>query len=100
MTADKFFLFLSDYHLFNAMKALRKMDLFNIDTLGDGSEATLVKVQNVLLYSGYNWWADGVADIMQFAWHVRNIHRCHMPRDPMILLQFWGVGRKILMLLL
>jgi len=82
------------------MMALRKMDLFDIDSLGDGTEETLIKVQNVLLYSGYNWWTDGAADIMQFAWGVRHLHRGKMPHDPRMLLQFRGVGRKILMLLL
>ena len=82
------------------MMALRKMDLFSVDTLSDGLESTLIKVQNILLYSGYNWWTDGAADIMQFAWHVRHVCHGRMPQDPRILLQFRGVGRKILMLLL
>jgi endonuclease III len=82
------------------MMALRKMDLFSLDTLADGKEETLIKVQNVLLYSGYNWWPDGAADIMQFAWHVKNGWYGRMPGDPKVLLQFRGVGRKILMLLL
>ena len=37
---------LSDYHLFNGVMALRKMDLFTIEALSDGKESTLIKVQD------------------------------------------------------
>ena len=91
---------LSDYHLFNGVMALRKMDLFTIEALSDGKESTLIKVQDVLRHAGYNWWSDGAAEIMQIAWNIVNRHYGKMPPEPEAWLQFRGVSRKILMLIL
>jgi len=80
--------------------ALRKMDLFTIEALSDGKESTLIKVQDVLRYAGYNWWSDGAAEIMQIAWNIKNRYDYKMPHEPEAWLQFRGVSRKILMLIL
>ena len=80
--------------------ALRKMDLFSVDTLSDGTEETLIKVQDVLRYAGYNWWSDGAAEIMQIAWNIKNKYNYELPPEPEAWLQYRGVSRKILMLIL
>ena len=90
----------SDYHLFNGIMALRKMDLFSVETLSDGTEETLIKVQDVLRYAGYNWWSDGAAEIMQIAWNIKHRYDYKLPPEPEAWLQFRGVSRKILMLIL
>ena len=76
------------------------MDLFTIEALSDGKESTLIKVQDVLRYAGYNWWSDGAAEIMQIAWNIKNRYDYKMPHEPEAWLQFRGVSRKILMLIL
>jgi len=91
---------LSDCHLFNGVMALRKMDLFTIEALSDGKESTLIKVQDVLRYAGHNWWSDGAAEIMQIAWNIKNRCDGKLPPEPEAWLQFRGVSRKILMLIL
>jgi len=93
------FALVNDYHLFNGVMALRKMDLFTIYALSDGKETTLIKVQDVR-YAGYNWWSDGAAEIMQISWNIKNRYDGKFPPEPEAWLQYRGVSRKILMLIL
>lgn len=60
----------------------------------------LVKIQNILLFCGYNFWTDRVAYIMGFAKRVKEEHGGVIPCDPLVLKSFYGISDKVLNLIL
>lgn len=99
------FIIASDKQLFKWMMSLRKLDLFDLDKLADGEKGLtraqfLRRLQNVGRYCGFNWWTEAPANIMAAAWRIKYEFGGVLPRDPEVLLSFYGVARKVCMLIL
>ena len=89
-----------DHRLFMAMMALRKMDLFDLETLASNDDKVRTLVEDVLLYSGFNLWTYGAARIIGAARRIKEHYNGEIPKDKAELLTFYGIGRKIMMLIL
>ena len=88
-----------DKSLINGLMLLRKLDLLELEVLSDGSWETLRRVQNVLLYTGYNFWTTAAAKLMSFCHTLKNTWDSLVPVEASIMSAAEGVGRKILMLM-
>ena len=95
-----FFTLYSDVNLEKAAMALRKFDFLDLDFLASGSMENLRKMQNLLLYVGYNWWSHAPAQIMGFGHRVKHEWNGRILTDPLQLFTCKGVGRKVRVLLL
>jgi len=77
-----------------------KCGVFSMACMSSSDPNALAIVQNILLCSGANWWSHGAACMFGLA------RRCvcefgeNIPTDPKIILSFYNVGRKLMMLLL
>ena len=64
----------SDVTLFRAVMTMRKLGLMDKRWLGSGEDDTLRKLENVLLYSGYNLFNKHAAYVMGHAYRIVTFH--------------------------
>jgi len=89
-----------DWMVIKAAQMLNRCGVFTMEYMGLDDPNRLAMVQNVLLYSGANWWSTGGAGICGFARRCIKEFGGNIPTDPTTLLSFYGIKRKLLMLLL
>ena len=85
----------SDVRLFAMIMALRKLGIFDMETLADYD---VDKLQNVLLYIGFNHWSYTAAKLVGCAKIIRDVHGGKIPINPKDLFAFNGISRKIFMI--
>lgn len=85
----------SDVRLFDMIMALRKLGIFDMDTLADYD---VMKLQDVLLFIGFNHWSYTAAKIIGAAKRIKYVYEGVIPRDKKELLSFNGISRKIMMI--
>lgn len=89
-----------DKSLANVIMAMRKLDLLEVNALADGDEELLKKLQNLFLFCGYNYYTEAPAKLIGFARRVKSEFNGCVPENPEDLLSFYGIGRKVCMLIL
>ena len=71
------------------MMAMRKLNIFNIDTLAGYDYR---KLQDLFLYVGYNYWMDAPAKLIGTAKQIKEEFGGELPASAEDLLSFYGVG--------
>jgi len=89
-----------DWMVIKAAQMLNRCGVFTMECMGSDDPNRLAMVQNILLCSGANWWSTGGAGICGFARRCMKEFGGNIPTDPTTLLSFYGIKRKLLMLLL
>jgi len=90
----------ADLMVIRAAKMLIKYGVFSMEYMSSSDPNALAIVQNILLCSGANWWTHGAACMFGLARRCVNEFGGNIPTDPKIILSFYNVGRKLMMLLL
>ncbi len=90
----------ADLMVIRAAKMLIKYGVFSMAYMSSHDPNALAIVQNILLYSGANWWSTGGACMFGFARRCMDEFGGNIPTDPKIILSFYNVSRKLMMLLL
>jgi len=90
----------ADLMVIRAAKMLIKYGVFSMAYMSSKDPNALAIVQDILLYSGANWWSHGAACMFGLARRCVHEFGGNMPTDPKIILSFYNVGRKLMMLLL
>ncbi|KAL3917546.1 MAG: hypothetical protein SGILL_004662 [Bacillariaceae sp.] len=91
-----------DTSVFNFIMALRKLGWFELDFLASCKDKPemVEKIQRLFLYVGVNYWTEGPAKIIGAAWRIKNEYCGKIPEDPLELMSFNGIGKKICSLVL
>jgi len=90
-----------DKKLFDVMMAMRKLNLFDLKVLADEKDKTLQRrLEDLFLYVGFNYWTGGPANIIGAAKRIMVDFGGEIPTNKDELLSFYGIGRKIMMLVL
>lgn len=87
-----------DEKLIDAIMALRKLDLFSIEALAAFKDDYRL-IENLFLHVGYNYWSTAPAKIVGAAVRIQEEFG-QIPTNPKDLLTFYGIGRKIMMIVM
>jgi len=90
----------ADLMVIRAAKMLIKCGVFSMEHMSSADPNALGIVQNTLLHSGANWWSHGAACMFGLARRCVHEFGGTIPTDPKIILSFYNVRRKLMMLLL
>jgi endonuclease III len=69
--------------------------MFELHVFGSGDPAILRKIQNLLLYCGFNLFTNSVAYAMGFAYRIIHEFKGRIPSDKRVLATFYGIGDKV-----
>jgi len=89
-----------DWMVIKAAQMLNGYGVFTMEYMGSDDPNQLAMVQNILLYSGAHRWSTGGAGICGFARRCIKKFGGNIPTDPTTPLSFYGIKRKLMMLLL